>query len=223
MGRDKKRRQKALMKKRQKDKLRKKKAKKEGFLSSTWTHLSPKSIIYNARNYPIYECLIGSSWKKRGMANILLSRQQPDGNLIFGVYLVDIFCLGLKNTFCHANFSMSEYEEDLKVKIYREQIPVECPVDLAHQIIYGAIDYASELGFKPQKDFKLSRYILEERDKFGEITEVEFGKDGKPFYIAGPDDDVEQIMRKLEAKLDPDDFKYFFPIDEIPEELMGED
>jgi len=163
MGRDKKRRQKALMKKRQKDKLRKKKAKKEGFLSSTWTHLSPKSIIYNARNYPIYECLIGSSWKKRGMANILLSRQQPDGNLIFGVYLVDIFCLGLKNTFCHANFSMSKYEEDLKVRIYREQIPVECPVDLAHQIIYGAIDYASELGFKPQKDFKLSRYILEER------------------------------------------------------------
>jgi len=223
MGRDKKRRQKALMKKRQKDKLRKKKAKKEGVFSSAWTHLSPKSIIYNARNYPIYECLIGSSWKKRGMANILLSRQQPDGNLIFGVYLVDIFCLGLKNTFCNANFSMSNYEGDLKVRIYREQPPVECPVDLAHQIIYGAIDYASELGFKPQKYFKLSRYILKERDKFGEITEVEFGKNGKPFYIAGPDDDVEQIMRKLERKLNPDDFKYFFPIDEIPEELMGED
>jgi len=223
MGRDKKRRQKALMKKRQKDKLRKKKAKKEGFLSSTWTHLSPKSIIYNARNYPIYECLIGSSWKKQGMANILLSRQQPDGNLIFGVYLVDIFCLGLKNTFCHANFSMSNYEKDLKVKIYQEQPPVECPVDLAHQIIYGAIDYASELGFNPQKDFKLSKYILEERDKFGEITEVEFGKDGKPFYISGPDDDVQAIMRKLEAKLGPDDFHFLCPGDQIPEGWIEEE
>ena len=118
---------------------------------------------------------------------------------------------------------MSNYEGDLKVKIYREQNPVECSVDLGHQIIYGAIDYASELGFRPQKDFKLSRYVLEGRDKFGEITEVEFGKDGKPFYIAGPDDDVQAIMKKLEAKLGPDNFNYFFPIDEIPEELMGED
>lgn len=223
MGRDKKRRQKTLMKKRQKDKLRKKKAKKEGLFSSAWTHLSPKSIIYNALHYPVYECLINASWKERGMANILLSRQQADGNLVFGVYLIDIFCLGLKNTFCHANFSMSNYEGDLKAKIYQEQNPVECPVDLAHQIIYGAIDYASELGFKPQKDFKLSKYILEERDKFGEITEVEFGKNGKPFYISGPDDNVQAIMQKLEAKLGPDNFKYFFPIDEIPEELIEED
>jgi len=75
MGRDKKRRQKALMKKRPKDKLRKKKAKKEGLFSSAWAHLSAKSIIYNARNYPIYECLIGSSWKEQGLAHILLSRQ----------------------------------------------------------------------------------------------------------------------------------------------------
>lgn len=223
MGRDKRRRQKALMKKRQKDKLRKKKAKKEGLFSSAWAHLSAKSIIYNARNHPIYECLINASWKKQGLANILLSRQQPDGNIIFGCYLVDIFCLGLKNTFFNVNFSMSNYEGNLKVKIYQEQTHVGCPVDLAHQIIYGAIDYASELGFRPQKDFKLSKYILEEREKFGEITEVEFGKNGKPFYIASPDDDVNQIIRKLEKKLGPNNFKYLFPIDEIPEELMGED
>lgn len=222
MGRDKKRRQKALMKKRPKDKLRRKKAKKEGLFSSARTHLSAKSIIYDARSYPISECLIGSSWKEQGLAHIL-SRRQPDGNLVFGVYLVDVFCLGRKNTFCNANLSISKYEDDLKAGIYREQNPVECSVDLAHQIIYGAVDYASELGFKPQKDFKLSKYVLEGRDKFGEITEVEFGKDGKPFYIAGPDDDVQTIMGKLEAKLGPDNFKYFFPIDEIPEELMGED
>ena len=110
---------------------------------------------------------------------------------------------------------MSRYEGELKAKVYRGETPIECSVDLAHQIIYGAIDYASELGFKPQRDFKLSQYILEERDKFGEITEVEFGKDGKPFYIAGPDDNVPAIMKKLEAKLGPDNFPFIYSGDQI--------
>jgi len=67
----------------------------------------------------------------------------------------------LKDTFCNVGFTLSEYEDELKARIYRDDDPIDCPVSLIHQIIYGAIEYAADLGFKPQKDFNLSKYVLE--------------------------------------------------------------
>ena len=198
------RRQKALMKKRRKDKLRKKKR----VHSSLRTRSSEKKVIYNAQDYPIHECLINPSWREDGLAHILLSRRQADGNIVFGVYLVDIFCLGLKNTFCNGNFPPSEYEKDLKASMLQRHELINCSSNLAHQVIYGAIEYASDLGFKPHKDFKLSKYILEPPDKIEEVIELEFGKDGKPFFVSGPDDNSEMIMRQLEAKVGAENFHY---------------
>ncbi len=169
--------------------------------------------VRNARNYPVHECLINQSWQNKGLVTILLSRKQPDYNIVFGVYLVDIFCLGLKNTYCNADFSSSEYERNVKGKIAQQEFLVDCPISLAHQIIYGAIDYASKLGFKPQKDFKLSRYLLERRDRFGEHTSIEFGKDGKPFYMAGPDDNGQLILKKLQTYAGEGNFHYMVEID----------
>lgn len=170
--------------------------------------------IYKARRWPVYECLINPSWKERGLANILLSRQQPDGNIVFGTYLVDLFCLGLKDTFCNVNFTLSRYEKELKSRIYQDENPIDCQISLAHHIIYGAIEYASKLDFKPQKDFEMSKYILEEPSKIEESVSIEFGKDGKPFFMAGPNDDVESIIKKLERNVGKGNF-YFIIGDPI--------
>lgn len=177
-----------------------------------WQPSTP-NIILNARKYNVYECLINSSWREEGLARILLSRKQPDGNFLFGVYLVDIFCLGLKNTFCNANFSLSEYEH-LKAQIFQDGKPLDCPVNLAHQIIYGAIRYASKLGFKPQKDFDVSKHILEDETKYSGETGIEFGKNGKPFFVAGHGDNVESIIKKLEGKLGTGNFELLLPLEQ---------
>ncbi|GAF97840.1 unnamed protein product, partial [marine sediment metagenome] len=139
-----------------------------------------------------------------GLATILLSRLQPDGMITFGVYLVDIFCLGLKNTYCNADFTTLRYDSDVRPKVFEVQDVVECPVELAHHIIYGAIDYAAQFGFRPNRDFKLSQNVLEGRDNIGPFPEqIEFGKDGKPRYVSGPDDNVDYVMRQLEQTAGP--------------------
>ena len=211
--RDERRRQKALMRKRQKDKLRKKKS-QSLFLSSS--PLSTKARILQARKYPIYECLINSGWEEHGLADILLSRKQPDGKMVLGRYLVDRYCLGLKRTYCEANLLPSEYEE-IKArwisKYESEKDVVECPVPLVHEIIYGAIDYASGLGFKPDKGFELSKYILDPEDKHPRTGEVEFGHEGKPLYISGPYDDVSSIMRQLEEKVGRGNFDFLIRLE----------
>src|SRR3989304_6560399 len=113
MARNENRRQKSLLKKKRKDKDRK--TKQSEMLSGV---KSSKNIIKNARELPVHECLINPQWKEEGMASILISRKQTDGKLAFGTFMLDTFCLGLKNTFCNANIPLDEYENTLKEKMY---------------------------------------------------------------------------------------------------------
>ncbi len=162
---------------------------------------NPEAAVRHARSCPVHECLINPSWRDSGLARILLARRQPDGLIAFGVYLVDVLCLGLKSTFCNANFTSARYQQSLRKRCYQDEAPVECPVPLAHAIVYGGIDYAADLGFTPDRDFRLSQYILEPRDALGEVPDVEFGRDGKPCYVSGPYDDVAAILAKLDRRL----------------------
>ncbi|MBI4235370.1 hypothetical protein HY604_03665 [Candidatus Peregrinibacteria bacterium] len=79
----------------------------------------------------------------------------------------------------HQDFAEIEYEE-------------------CRGIVFGAVDYAKNLGFEPHFDFRKMRGFIE-ADKPYE-TKHKFGKDGKPFYVEGPDDDVEEIMQILEKQ-----------------------
>lgn len=75
--------------------------------------------------------------------------------------------------------------------------PIEIPPALAHEIIYGSIEYAARFGFRPHRDFDLARRILDLPDTHPRSGEVEFGKDGKPFYMSGPYDNPDAIIRQL--------------------------
>jgi hypothetical protein len=207
MARNERRRQKALKRKHRRQSARRTPA-GGGLAPPGSSYWAAVKVIKAARSYPIHECLINPSWHEKGMASILLSRRQPDGLLLFGCYLVDVLCLGLKNTFCNANLSRRRYETEVKAGAYRDEAPVVCFLPLAHEIIYGGIEYAASLGFRPEKDFKLSRYILEEREALDERPYVEFGRDGKPLYISGPQDHPERILRQLESRVGPGNYHF---------------
>ena len=213
MPRDPRKHQKALMKKRSKQKA----ASQRRSPSPEFMVLSPQVIIRQARTFPLFECLISDNWQKddMGLVQILLARQQPDGDICFGVYLIDKHCLGLKNTFANANFSQTRYENEVRDRIFREQVPVECPLELAHQMIYEAIDYAAQFGFEPEKDFALSQYLLAPRGELEEPYHLTFGKDGKPFFIAGPHDNAARIMRQLEKTAGPGNYHYLMPLGDV--------
>jgi hypothetical protein len=168
-------------------------------------------LIKKAKQFTIYECLVNTDWQGKGLAHILFSRKQPDNELIIGVFLVDIYCLGIKNAFCNANISLEEYEK-LKFRMSQESSLIACDPKLANRIIYGAIEYARTLGFEPQKDFALSRFILDEPSDADLLFDVEFGKDGKPLYIAGPNDNVDHVIKQLSKKVGEGNFHYLLPV-----------
>lgn len=213
MPRDERKRQKALMKKRTKQKA----AAQSRARHEAMTSFSENSLIRRAREFPILECRISADWEKEqpGLVQVLVARQQPDGNICFGFYLVDKLCLGLKNSLAHAGFPASDYRRDIREGLYRDTKSKDCPPELAHQMIYQAIDYAQQFGFSPEKDFALNQYVLEPRGELDEPYNITFGSNGKPLFIAGPHDNAARIIRQLEKTAGPGNFNYVAPIGDM--------
>ncbi len=209
MARSEKKRQQKAMKQRLKEKAKKKKASQSRFSSPT----SPRSIIRQARRYPVDECLITGNWQDSGLASILIVRRQSDSLVLFGVFLVDLHCLGVKNAFCNANMAETKFTSEFRAEFASRNGAVSCSHELAHQVIYGALDYAAGIGFQPHKDFSLARHVLEPRDTIPANDEVEFGVDGKPQFVAGPEDNVSHIMAHLEKRLGEDGFHFIVPVE----------
>src|SRR6266567_9366522 len=211
MPRDPRKHQKALMKKQSKHKA----ALQSKAHQQASNSLSSQAIIRRARTFPLLECWISANWQKDdlGLVQILLARQQPDGEICFGVYLVDKYCLGVKNTFANAGFSRVRYQDEVLGKIFRETKPSVCPVELAHQMIYASIEYAAQFGFEPEKDFALTQNLLAPRGELKEPYQLTFGRNGKPFFVAGPYDNAARILKQLEKTAGPGNYDYLMPID----------
>lgn len=176
--------------------------------------ISIPNQLRKARNYPIKECFITDGWQDRDLCNIFILREKPDYQFIMGVYLVDLWCLGLKDTFYNIDISYEEISDRLHNHPSERFIPIDS--DLAHSVIYGGIDYAKNLGFMPHGDFRYSRFILEPREDIKFDDSIEFGKDGKPHFFAGPYDSqskIDRIIAQLEERLGKGNFHYTYPLD----------
>ena len=213
MPRDERKRQKALMKKRSKQKA----VAQTRARHIAMTTFSEKSLIRRAREFPILECRISADWQKEepGLVQVLVARQQPDGDICYGFYLVDKYLLGLKNSLAHAGVPASDYRREIREGLYRDTKSKDCPPELAHQMIYQSIDYAHQFGFEPEKDFALNQYILEPRGELNEPYNITFGRDGKPFFVAGPHDNVARILRQLDKTAGPGNYDFFAPLSDI--------
>lgn len=215
MPRDPRKREKSIMKRRrqQKESAKARHRQQANALDT------PRAVLRRARSFPVYECLISSNWshpEQAELVQILLARRQPDGDIIFGVYLVDPMCLGLKNTFYRTHYSPAEYEDEEEIKaILAAETPLEaCPLELAHQMIYGAIAYAARFGFQPNRDWADTQLLLEPRGKLPETYDLTFGRDGKPFFVSGPYDNVPLILSRLQRNPGPGNYDYIVGLDD---------
>jgi len=169
-------------------------------------------IREEARSLPLYECRVNASWQEGGLAIVVVSRQQGNGRLSVGCFLVDVFCLGLKNTLWQTDLTVAQYQNEFVPKVFGPETPVACTPALAHRIIYGGIDYAARFGFKPHPDFDLSQFLLDDPATANLGEAIAFGKDGKPFFIAGPDDDAAAIIHQLEATAGAGNYHFLYPL-----------
>ncbi|BAQ65109.1 hypothetical protein [Geminocystis sp. NIES-3709] len=145
-----------------------------------------------------------------GFAQILVTRIERN-KLCVCSSLVDIYCLGVKDAIEPRRMDIIQYQNFLR-EVYRnfEGGYVEITLEEAQSIIFGAIEYADKLGFKPHKDFEAVKPLLgTPPDK---LLSMEFGKDGKPFYISGPYDNEKKIINTLKQSVGEGNFKYMMAL-----------
>jgi len=191
--------------------------------------LSPENYIrQKARSLPLHECLVNIGWKDSQMVNVIIARKHINGNITACLYLVDLYCQGVKDTTWFFNIPVSEYN-DLKEKI-DEKLGLE-PVkyELAHNIIFSALEFAEDYGFYPHKDFTgITIFMLEEDSDAIELIDIECGVDGKPAYMRSPNHtkrETEMIIAKLEKNPGPGNYVIYDKIDAdtVETSLEGED
>lgn len=186
------------------------KRKKRASSGNGGASFSQNERFVSVDNTPVYECKISASIYNEGMGSLFITRTLPTGELALGVFLLDIYCLGVKNSYFNI-VDKSSYQTFLsKNPNELNNIEISC----AKKMVEGSIDYASELGFKPNKDYKMAKMIFEDIDSSLCSYHFEYGKEGKPFYIPGPNDSKKlqkSILDKLMKKFGPEGFDYFLP------------
>ncbi len=177
-----------------------------------------------AHSYPIENCWVQENWQDSGLAVVCVARRQPNGNIIFGVYLVDCYCLGVKDAYFNGEIPPTTFQREFLPKIFSAAgNPISISPALAHEIIYGAVEYARQFGFRPHADFKRARLVLDPPDLHPRTGTVTFGYKGKPLYISGPHDDPKAILRQLARAAGEGNYNFLMRLEESPEDVFMEE
>jgi hypothetical protein len=177
------------------------------------------SRIQQASTAPILHCCVSTEIWRQGIGHVLVSRRLDAGQVAFAAFLVDVYCLGVKNAFANIT-SLARYDEEMYGKLVRQGGVTKMLPECARKLVDGAVQYANELGLSPHSDYRTAKLI------FGDIAvgactaDYTFGKDGKPFFVAGPHDNpvrCEQILRTLHSHCGPDGYHFLVPAgDSLP-------
>lgn len=178
-------------------KLEKRKKKRQLMKKSGSMALGATNKARHYAKHPISECLVPSGLFDTGLGNIIVTRRLPNEEIALSSFVVDVFCLGVKNAFFKVA-SEQDYLNKIKPRLVEshggrhfENTHPSC----VRKIIEGAVDYAGALGFSYHRDYKNARDIFGDTDASACPVKYEFGQEGKPMYIRGPNESVSQARR----------------------------
>jgi hypothetical protein len=192
-------------------KMAKRKAHKETLAQQNPTDVRVRFQIAAAA--PVLHSLASDSLWKEGIGHVLLSREVNRGQVAFAVFLVDMYCLGVKNAMWNIR-SQSEVVS-LAGKLSGDYKIVKLKPECTRKLVEGAVEYARKLGFAPHDDYQHARLIFGDIDSAACAEEFVYGRDGKPYFIAGPHDSPErcrQILSMLNSRLGPRGHHFFMPV-----------
>ncbi|MGF1604307.1 MAG: DNA-binding response regulator [Thermosynechococcaceae cyanobacterium] len=145
-----------------------------------------------------------------GLTTVLVVRATKYNRFLICTYLVDYWCLGLKNTIGPRKLDSLAYKHFVST-MYEAHSgePQHITLSQAQAVVFSALDYAERLGFKPHQDLAKTRPHLGEWD--GQHR-IECGREGKPFYICGPRDNSAQIIKTLTQNVGTGNFNYLVDV-----------
>jgi len=179
-------------------------------------------IRSRARNLKIGKCYITEDWDLMREGNIIITRLHSNGNITTGFFMVDLGLLGVKDAFYDFNVSDDKLSAILKDNNEEGKF-IDIDYDLAHNIIYGAVEYAEDYGFMPCKEYAVAKFILEEDDDNTPYIEIEFGAEGYPTVFCDNQNPRAREIKQMEESVGKGNFKVINIDDLDYEENLDDD
>ncbi len=184
---------------RQQKKVAKQKAKRAAKRSSLMKRSSsdPTIRLQMADKWPVVQALVPDRLWEDGIGQLVIARREAEGQLVYGIYLVDVCCLGVKDTFWQVG-SPGQFRELVeRIENHSQKLHQVSPTALV-KIVQGAVDYAKSFGFPAHADFRHTAMLFKGIDPSTCPDEFTFGKNGKPYYVQGPYETSSQALAIME-------------------------
>jgi hypothetical protein len=148
-----------------------------------------------------------------GIGPVMIVRYKSGGRVEAGVFLLDVFCLGVKNALFNQlhEDELPEFSHDM----FQGATPDEHSGAWGRKLVEDAAAYARKLGFAPHRDYKKGARVMGGINTKDCTETFVFGCDGKPFYVSGPNESEAKsalIMQILQKKLGHDAFDFMVPL-----------
>jgi hypothetical protein len=145
---------------------------------------------------PVAGAYVADQLFETGIGNAIICRELSNGKLAVGMFLLDVFCLGVKDAFAQTTTPFQFREQLLKMGRASRLSP-QSPA-YVKKLVLGTEEWARGIGFEPHADYAPARLLLEGiNDECSE--QFVFGKDGKPMYVNGPFDTPVKIRHIVET------------------------
>ena len=149
------------------------------------------TLVQAAARAPVERCLVPQELFEVGIGSIFLSRRLGDGTLVTVAFLVDTYCLGVKDAFV-MDVPMQDLDQRLATQ---PQTYVDIPIACARKLVHGAVAFARDLGLPPHSDYAKFEKLFGDADPMACEQVFEYGRDGRPQYIPGPNDSPQLMQR----------------------------
>jgi hypothetical protein len=156
---------------------------------------SPAGLVHQAVALPIQHCLLGERLFELGTGVMVLTRGSTPRNVVMSAFLVDVFCLGVRNAAVRrlAGDELTSHLENLEDRI--PTLPVDPPY--ARKLLRELTAWAQSIGFPPHRDFATAETLFGDVEAAACDAVFRFGRDGKPLYVPGLQEDPALVYSRL--------------------------
>ncbi|MDA1048929.1 MAG: hypothetical protein O3C40_00410 [Planctomycetota bacterium] len=143
---------------------------------------------------PILHSRVAASLWDVGIGYVLLSRELHNGQVAIANFLVDVWCLGVKNI--HADIvSVGQYRNKFLPQLNRLGPLLDVSPSYARKLVEGAVEYARDLELPPHREYRIARELFGDIDPNECTEQFAFGREGKPFFVSGPHDSPQRCAQ----------------------------
>jgi hypothetical protein len=152
--------------------------------------------VLRAADAPIQRCLLSESMFDIGMGTLVLARGATPHHIAFGSFLIDGFCLGIKDVMFKSVerdvFEMYVGSMDAGSRM------VSVDPSYARKLLRDLAVWSQSVGFAPHRDFAAVERMFGDTSADASDAVFRFGRDGKPVYIPGPNDTAPLMQRRID-------------------------